>query len=85
MWTGSALILLLDISDKRRCLAAQQQEQLRSGRIWLGGLDNDNENDRNRKLHTEGTCEWILGHECYRTWLRDSKAGILWIYGIPGK
>ena len=65
------------VSDK-------QEENLRNGRIWLGGLDNDRENDRNRELRTEGTCGWVLDHECFKSWLGDSNIQILWIYGIPG-
>src|SRR5258706_15700149 len=65
-------------------VSAQQQENLRNGRIWLGGLDNDRENDRNRELRTEGTCRWILDHDCFKSWLGDSNVQILWIHGIPG-
>jgi ankyrin repeat protein len=41
--------------------------------------------DRLRDINvaTAGTCEWLLQHETYRSWLESDK-GLLWIRGKPG-
>ena len=57
-------------------------------RLWLDAFDNDAEIERTQKLHTLGTCEWILKHKLFKGWLNeDSEARVpgLVIYGIPGR
>ncbi|RSL90631.1 hypothetical protein CEP51_000629 [Fusarium floridanum] len=34
---------------------------------------------------TEGTCQWILHNETYRSWLEAQDSGLLWISGGPGR
>jgi hypothetical protein len=40
--------------------------------------------ERNPKP-VDGTCEWILEHQRYQSWLNDEeKSSLLWISGDPG-
>ena len=39
--------------------------------------------DDAERLRHEGTCEWILTHDKYITWLNQSH-GLLWLKGKPG-
>src|SRR5919199_1409107 len=62
----------------------KQEETLRKSRIWLGGIGRDLEFEKNRKLHTAGTCEWILKSDLFKSWIAG-EVDILLINGIPGK
>jgi hypothetical protein len=62
----------------------KQVETLRQSRIWLGGIESDFEFEKNWKLHTTGTCEWILNNELFKSWV-VGKVDVLLISGIPGK
>ena len=67
-------------------MLAQAEEHLREGFKWLGSLDHSVEYDRNAKLHTAGTSEWILQNDQYVRWIQaDTKTALLWIYGRPGE
>ena len=62
----------------------KQVETLRQSRIWLGGIESDFEFEKNWKLHTAGTCEWILKDELFKSWTVE-KVQVFLITGIPGK
>ena len=72
------------LSPNAKIIAEQQKESLRQSRIWLGGIGRDFEFEKNRKLHTAGTCEWILNNDLFNSWI-VGEVDILLISGIPGK
>ena len=79
----SQIIIYISLPSIKMILE-KQEETLRQGRIWLGGIERDLEFERNRKLHTIGTCEWILDNKLFKSWVAGD-VKILLINGIPGK
>ncbi|RTE73792.1 hypothetical protein BHE90_011776 [Fusarium euwallaceae] len=34
---------------------------------------------------TEGTCDWMLEHPCFQSWVDGEKSQLLWVQGLPGR
>ena len=55
---------------------------------WIDAIKDDDQYDRFISLHLDGTCNWILNHPAYASWISreadDHAAKILWIHGAAG-
>jgi len=81
--------------SKSRVFAQQEQAEketrsalakYQSVLSWLN-VDPSEQSDILNTLTTEcypGTCNWILKHKRFQSWLADEKQSILWISGKPG-
>ena len=53
---------------------------------WLDHVSTDSDYDNARRVRQQGTCNWILERDVYKSWLDDNAARscILWVHGPPG-
>ena len=55
---------------------------------WIDAVKDDDQYDRFITFHLDGTCNWILDHPAYASWISretdDHAAKVLWIHGAAG-
>jgi len=68
-------------------ISDQQHTQLQSIKVYLG-IIGDQEQDLTslQEAHMEGSCQWLLSREYFRTWRDDPSTQMrcLWLSGKPG-
>lgn len=65
-------------------IKSMQAKEERSKIIeWLGGTDPSTNYNTARRKHEDGTGEWLLNSEQFRSW-KASHGDTMWLSGIPG-
>ena len=81
------LLTDLDVGLEKLLALATAQKQ-RNVESWLDAVDDEDQYRTLINLRLSGTCEWILDHPAYTSWISpDSSIGaavVLWING-PGR
>ena len=81
------LLTDLDLGLEKLLALATAQKQ-RNVESWLDAVDDEDQYRTLINLRLHGTCEWILDHPTYKSWVSpDSSNGaaiVLWING-PGR
>ena len=76
----------LDVGLEKLLALATAQKQ-HSVELWLDAVDDEDQYQTLINLRLNGTCEWILNHSAYRSWMSpdpsNGAAIVLWI-NAPG-
>ena len=83
------LDLLADLpSGLERLLEVATTQRQHDIDVWLDAIKDDDQYGKSMTSRLDGTCDWILSHPAYITWVskdsEESIAKLLWIYGPAG-
>lgn len=74
--------------DLKRFLEVVTARQQQDTDVWLDAIKDDDQYEELVTIRLDGTCNWILDHPAYTTWvsesLDDGVAKLLWINGPAG-